>query len=490
MKGRIVVATALAASLVYAGASVSQDRLPSPVQPLSDTDFYDNGAPAPELVELGRALFFDPILSGNRNISCGTCHHPAFATGDGRAMSIGEGGTGLGPERRTLDGVEDRTPRNAQPLFNLGARDYQTLFHDGRVEPDPTFPSGFWTPAREQLPVGLDNVLAAQAMFPVLSSLEMAGQPGENDVANAVSQDRLSGDSGAWDLLADRLRQTPGYATLFSEAFADIETPSDIQFVHAANALAAFQAFAFRSDDSPFDRYLRGEDPSALSAAQLSGMNLFYGSAGCGTCHSGPLLTDQDFHAIAMPQIGPGKGHGSDTSYWRNSGFPERLEDEGRYRVSFDPEDLFRFRTPSLRNIALTGPWGHAGAFDTLEEVVRHHLNPVEALETFDSETVPLGPLDLIVERTGIGSRLLYRPLNPARRADFDLRDGYVLSNPDLRGRIADANELAPRELSDQEVADLLAFLDALTDPSVEDLSALIPDRVPSGLPIDQLSSE
>ena len=433
-------------------------------------------------------LFFDPVLSGNRNIACATCHHPTFASADGRALSIGEGGTGLGPARRTETAVEGRVPRNAQALFNVGAREYRSLFHDGRAEPDSTYPSGFWTPAREQLPTGLDNVLAAQAMFPVLSSIEMAGQRGENEIADAISRDHLAGEGGAWDLLADRLRQIPDYVDRFSLAFADVETAGDIRFVHAANALAAFQAVAFRSDDSPFDRYLRTGDALVMSAAARRGMDLFYGEAGCATCHAGPLQTDQDFHAIAMPQIGPGKGHGSDTRYWRRSGFPDRLEDEGRYRVTFDPVDLFRFRTPSLRNVALTGPWGHAGAYDSLEDVVRHHLDPVGALARYDPLTAPLGPVDGIIERTGIGSRLVWRPLNPARRADFDLRDGWVQSTPSLRDRIAAANELPAQTLNDEEVAALLAFLEALTDPASRDLSHLVPDRVPSGLPIDQVT--
>ncbi|MEO1225621.1 MAG: cytochrome c peroxidase [Pseudomonadota bacterium] len=490
MKPRYAVAAALTGCLVYGGFALSQDRSVTPVPALSDADFYHDGAPSADVVELGRLLFFDPILSGNQNIACATCHHPALATGDGRAMSIGEGGAGLGPDRWTEEGVLGRTPRNAQPLFNLGAREYSTLFHDGRVEPDPTYPSGFWTPAREQLPTGLDNVLAAQAMFPVLSSVEMAGQRGENDVADAVASDRLDGEGGAWDLLADRLREIPEYAEHFENTFDDVHSAADIRFTHAANALAAFQAVAFRSDDSPFDQFLRTGDDTVLSTGQQRGMDLFYGVAGCGVCHSGPLQTDQDFHAIAMPQIGPGKGHGSDTSYWRTAGFPDRLEDEGRYRVSFDLNDLFRFRTPSLRNVTLTGPWGHAGAYDTLEAVVRHHLDPVTALEAYDPDATPIGPLDQIIQRTGVGSQLIWRPVNPARRDDFDLRDTHVQSTPELRGRIAEANELPARQLSDAEVADLLAFLEALTDPAARDLSDLIPDRVPSGLPIDLMTDE
>ncbi|WP_233494816.1 cytochrome-c peroxidase [Ruegeria sp. A3M17] len=444
---------------------------------LEDSDFLYDGKPKAELFELGRNLFFDPILSGNRNISCGTCHDPARGTSDGVALSIGEGGTGFGPNRQTADGITERIPRNAQALWNIGAKEYHSMFHDGRVEADPlaTFDSGFWSPAREHLPAGLNNLLAAQAMFPVLSASEMAGQKGENPIATAVAEDRVT---DAWNLLAERLADQPQYRTLFRAAFPD---DTEVTMVQAANALAAFQSVAFRSDQSAFDHFIAG-DHTALSHEARNGVDLFYGEAGCANCHSGALLTDHDFHAIAVPQIGPGKGHGGDTSYWRASGFGLHTEDEGRYRVTFEMDDLFAFRTPSLRNVSLTGPWGHDGVFDDLEAMVRHHLDSVASLEVFDADTVSLPQLDQIIEQTGDGSELIFRPLNPERRAAFDLRDHWVHCAAELRDRIAKANMLAPVQLEDHEIAELMAFLDALTDPAAKDLSVLIPQTVPSGL--------
>ncbi|MEM7641805.1 MAG: cytochrome c peroxidase [Pseudomonadota bacterium] len=454
-------------------------RLPAP---LTNRDFLYDGAPDPALVALGRDLFFDPILSGNRNISCGTCHDPARGTGDGVALSFGEGGAGFGPERRAGSGVTGRVPRNAQPLYNIGAREYRSMFHDGRLEPDPDgiFPSGFWSQAREHLPEGLDDLLAAQAMFPVLSTVEMAGVKGANPVATAVAEDRL-GD--AWDVLADRLRVLPGYAVQFEAAFDDVSAPSDIEFTHAAKALAAFQTVAFRSDASPFDAALRAGDVSGLPQPASRGAELFYGGAGCNGCHSGPLLTDHGFHAIGVPQIGPGKGHGADTTYFSASGFPDRLEDEGRFRVTFDPADLFRFRTPSLRNVALTGPWGHDGAFDTLDAMVRHHLDAVASLERYSPGDAGLPPFDRIIARRADGSALSFEPLIPARRAAFLARDTFVQTAPQLRGRIAEVIEIAPVRMDDDDVAALIAFLDTLTDPTARDRSVLVPRTVPSGLP-------
>ena len=449
-----------------------------------DADYYDHGAPPAEKVALGRVLFFDRILSGNRNIACATCHQPRLGSGDDVPLSLGEGATGLGLQRReNADApVLGRVPRNAQPLYNLGAREFTRLYHDGRVEADESnsWGSGFWSPAREQLPAGLDNPLAAQAMFPVLSPIEMAGHKGENEVATAVARDELAGPGGAWDLLARRLRDIDEYVDLFAAAFDDIKIASDISFVHAANAIAAFEATAFRSDDSPFDRYLATRDPGVLTAAEGRGMALFYGRAGCAGCHAGTFQTDQQFHAIAMPQIGPGKGDGTDHGYWRASGYGVRVEDEGRYRETRDPADRFRFRTPSLRNVTRTAPYGHAGAYASLEDVVRHHLSPVASLHA--AQPAPLPPLTRLVEPVGRGSQLSFAPLNPARLDAFLARDRYVMSSDVLRGRIAAANELPPVALADDEVADLLAFLGALTGSPTFD--SLVPTSVPSGLPV------
>lgn len=446
--GRIASLFLLTGSM-YGIPAVQALELPAAV---NDADYYNGGTPNPARVELGNMLFFDKILSGNRNMSCGTCHHVLMDTGDGLSLPVGEGGAGLGVTRDTgsgADAIVERVPRNAPPVFNLGAVQFSRLFHDGRVEVDATFPSGVKSPAGHDLPEGLENPLAVQAMFPVTSATEMAGQAGENSIADAAAAGNLAGSGGVWDLLALRLQAIDKYVELFKAAFDDINAAEDIRYVHAANAIAAFEAQNWRADNSPFDQYLRG-DKHALSKNAKQGMKLFYGKANCHSCHSGPFQTDHSYHAIAMPQIGPGKGNGE-------SGH----EDHGRINVSGAAEDLFRFRTPTLRNVALTGPWGHAGAYDSLEAVVRHHLDPVAGLEAYDRSQ----------------SVLPYRE-------DLAALDFVVQEDPVARGDIANANELAPLALSDTEVTALLDFLQALTDPSSIDLRRDMPERVPSGLPL------
>ncbi|VAW85687.1 Methylamine utilization protein mauG precursor [hydrothermal vent metagenome] len=434
--------------LVPMSAHAHEKNLPSPV---SDYDFYDNGHPDKAKVALGKALFFDKILSGNRNIACATCHHGLTDTGDGLSLPIGEGARGLGVTRDTgsgSDAVIERVPRNAPPIFALGAKSMTVLFHDGRVEIDDTQTSGFRTPAGDNLPHHLENVLAAQAMFPVTSPTEMAGQLGENSIADAAANDNLAGPGGVWQQIADRLRNNPEYVMLFNQAFGINQY--EITYAHAANAISAFESSAWRADNSPFDRHLRG-DKKALSKAARKGMKLFYGKAGCSSCHSGKFQTDMQFHAIAMPQVGPGKGHGI-------SGY----EDFGREAVTGYESQRYHFRTPPLRNVVLTGPWGHSGAFDTLEGVVQHHLDPITSLMNYNCATEPRLP----------------------SRDDLNRHDCYVMNSPDLVAAIGEANELGKTRLSRKKIGHLMAFLHSLTDPDSLDLRQDIPRSVPSGLPL------
>ncbi len=433
------------------GTAKESHRLPAPT---NNDDYRQHSV---EKIKLGQMLFFDKELSGNRNISCATCHSPVIATVDGLSLNIGTGGQGLGVLRNagnfppTVHDPQSRGIRNMSPLFNLGHIEFAKLFWDGRVQVDHEIPQGFLTPAGENLPLGFDSPLAALSIFAETDLQEMTGEPGTNELADASL---IAPHVPVWNALVDRIKAISEYVDLFTEAYNEINyDPNNITIVHLGNAIGAFQDVAFRSDNSPFDRYLRGER-RAMSSNAKRGMRLFYGRAGCASCHGGVFQTDHRFHAIGIPQVGPGFGDGV-------SG----IEDFGREGVTDKPEDRYRFRTPSLRNVVLTGPWGHNGFFNSLDAIIRHHLSPHESLAQADPSQFVLPP-----------------------RPDLDAVDLIAFDDPQITAEIDRAIEIGtPRRISDDDIEHLLDFLQALTDPSAQDLRKIVPVRVPSGLPLAEI---
>lgn len=426
-------------------AGVAGAEVPAPV---TDADY----APVSEAeARLGQLLFYDPILSGNRNISCATCHHPRFATSDGLSLGLGEGGIGLGPERKPdpANLPEQRVPRNAPALFNLGAREFTVMFHDGRIEADPARPSGLRTPLEDDMVMGFASVLSAQTMFPVLSPDEMAGHYQENDVSTAVREGLITGPGGAWNILADRVAAIPAYTALFDAAYPEIAAGRPVAFTDLSNAIAAFISFEWRADNSAFDAMLRG-GPS-LPPAAATGMSLFYGEAGCAACHSGKFQTDQGFHAMGEPQIGPGKAER----------FESHSRDVGRMRVTNREADAFAFRTPSLRNVTATGPWGHSGAWSDLPAFLEHHADPSAGLGGYDRALAVLPEIALAKS------------------------DWAILDAPEEVAAI-DAAAVAGKALDDTAIAAIIAFLETLRDQEAINGRLGVPDSVPSGLPVDR----
>jgi cytochrome c peroxidase len=414
---------------------------------LSEADFlqFDQSQ-----IALGQLLFYDKILSGNRNISCGTCHHHTLGSADGLSLGVGEGGAGLGPIRTTgagSDEVHERVPRNAPALWNLAHKDITAVFHDGRLAVSDSHPSGFQGPAGDEMLHGLNSLIAAQALFPPTSATEMAGQGNENDVAIATAK----GMHNVWPILAARVAEIPEYQQLFTAAFDHVAAPEDITYVEIANAIAAFVGTEFRNFDSPFDQHLAG-DTGAMSDQQKRGMQLFFGEAGCSGCHAGPLLWDQSFHALGLPHFGPG----------RTAWYDPVPRDVGRMAITGDLTDAYMFKTPFLRNVALTAPYGHNGAMPTLEAMVRHHLNPAASLAAYKTEMAALRPADWLAER-----------------------DLAVLGDAAEDARIIAALDIALPQADEAQVADIVAFLHALTGDTAQTRPMGVPERVPSGLPVD-----
>ena len=420
---------ALMLAALPASAEIAKPR------PVTDADYREVDEAA---ARLGQLLFYDPILSGNQEVSCATCHHPRFGTSDGLSLPLGDGGKGLGPKRVADPSnlPEQRVPRNAQALWNLGAHEFTVLFHDGRIE---ALPYGtLRTPLDADMVRGFDTILSAQTMFPVLSPDEMAGHYAENDVSSAVRRGELTGGGGAWDLIARRVAAVPDYAAGFAEVYG--LAPDEIGFADISNAVAAFMEFEWRSDGALFDAWLRGE--AELSGTAAEGAALFFGEAGCASCHAGPFLTDHDFHAMGEVQIGPGKARR----------FEDHARDTGRFGVTGDPADLYAFRTPSLRNVELTAPYGHAGAFATLEAYLAAHTG--DGWAAFDA-----------------GAAVL-----PALEVD-DLR---IAGSAEDVAEIMTAREVT-RALEATEIEAIVAFLKTLTDPMAVEGRLGVPESVPSG---------
>jgi cytochrome c peroxidase len=386
-----------------------------------------------ELVRLGQALAFDPILSGNRNISCMTCHLPATATSDAKSVSVGEGGRGFGAAREHPKGVF--IPRNAPALFNMAAMRH--LFWDGRVQQGAH--GSVETPAGDQVTPRMQRTfefgpISAIGMFPVTSRIEMRGQSG-NELARIDDAD----NPAIWRAIMERLGAIPEYRRMFREAYPGTRF-RDMTFAHASNAIGGFIVDQLTFDNTPWDRFLAGND-RALSRAQLDGAQTFL-SLKCAICHNGATLSDDQFHDVAVAQIGPGEGDGAGGH-----------DDYGRMRVTGDVNDRYRFRTTPLRNVELTAPYGHDGSVMTLRGFLEHYSESEIKLPAYDGRDL---------ERALRGT---VQPTFSAILAQRDtLLDGVVLT-PEL-------------------VDKLMSYMSALTDDDARNLARLVPDRVPSGLPV------
>jgi cytochrome c peroxidase len=394
-------------------------------------------------IVLGKMLFFDKLLSGNKDVSCATCHHPGTNSGDNLALAIGVGGNGIG-ENRLMGEKRNRIPRNSPEIFNRGMKEWHTMFWDSRVS--GSVKEGFISPADEKLPDGLENILAVQAMFPVTSRDEMRGEMGDLDVNGEQNELALISNAmpqSIWYSIMQRLLALPEYQTLFKEAYPEIPI-NELGFQHAANSIAAFEIDEFTFSDSPFDQYLIGDD-NALTDAEKAGAILFFGEANCSSCHSGNIFSDQKHYNLAVPQFGPGKDRAAPL-------------DVGRYAETGNTEDRFAFRTPPLRNVSITGPWMHNGAFNNLEDVVKHHLDPERSLSNYETEQLP-------------------KELRHTFKGDEKVIND-LLNNLDSKLK-------TNLSFSDRDVKNIVAFLYALTDDKAKNMSALVPDSVPSGIAVD-----
>ena len=236
-------------------------------------------------IELGKQLFYDPILSRDSTISCATCHKQELAFTDGLAKSRGI--------------RNQEVSRNSPTLTNVGNRKHLLLD-------------------------GVNPSLEAQVGVPI--------------------QEHTEFDFNIF-LILDRLAKKPGYVELAQKGYG-----SEITEFVFKNSIATFER-TLVSDNAPFDRYMAG-DKKALTKSQLRGKQLFFEKLYCAECHNGPDFTDERF---------------------TNNGLYEVYADTGRIRLTEKEIDRAIFRVPTLRNVAVTGPYMHNGSLKTLAEVIKHY---------------------------------------------------------------------------------------------------------------------
>lgn len=216
--------------------------------------------------ELGRLLFWDPVLSGNLDISCGTCHHPDFGYADGLERSLGVGGIGLGPDRRGGSLIDRNSPTVLNAAYNgiglteIYDADASPMFWDNRIE-------------------GLE----AQSLQPILSAIEMRG--------NQISEEEIL------TVVVNRLTSIPEYARRFEDVYGS----SEIEVGDIADALATFER-SLIANNSRFDQYMRG-DQDILTQRELDGLDDFI-NVGCANCHGGAMFSDFELHTLSVPNNG------------------------------------------------------------------------------------------------------------------------------------------------------------------------------------------
>jgi len=284
--------------------------LAAPLEAIGPVPVPAGNQQTPGKIELGKKLFFDRRLSGDGTTNCGTCHNPEQAFADALDISLSYPTT--------------KNWRNSPTLINIGFQKY--FFHDGRAKS-----------------------LEEQALFPMMSAFEM---------------------NKNLDYLEEQVRVVPEYVEAFKKVFGGEPNRERITM-----ALAAFER-TLVSVNSPLDRYLRG-DKKALSEDARQGLSVFEGKGRCADCHYGVSLADDKFHSLNVPENPILMNDPAVTATMRFVGkvykykdYRNLSEDPGRYLITKKKKDWKAFRTPTLREIAKTGPFMHNGVFNTLDEVI------------------------------------------------------------------------------------------------------------------------
>ncbi|MBD3160557.1 MAG: cytochrome-c peroxidase [Candidatus Latescibacteria bacterium] len=374
---RVPVALPIVAALLAGASVVMGDADERPLLGLPPIPVMETAVSGPEAVALGKKLFEDERFSTTGDVSCATCHAEEKAFTDG-PLTVSEG-------------INKQTgTRNAPTVINSVY--FETMFWDGR------------SPSLED-----------QALHPFVNPVEM-GLKNHEPILEIVRSD-------------------PEYVDAFQEVFD--KTGSDITMDEVTKAIAAFERTII-AGNSPFDRWYFGGDETALTEQEKRGFDVFINNGRCVSCHvveqTTALFTDNRFHNVGVgindiqdevPDLAREFLHAEATLSEVDVEVlsDARTSELGRFAVTRTFDDLGAFKTPTLRNVAVTAPYMHDGSLATLEDVVVHYNNG------------GVTPED--------------DPVN-----DF------------LSGGIR------PLALSDEEVADLVAFMEALTSPQFAHLAS------------------
>ena len=438
------------------------DQFDLAVSPSQGRELPDIESP---IAQLGKKLFFSKSLGGAFDSACVSCHHPSLGGADELSLPIGVDAIEpdlLGQGRVNSTGLPI-VPRNSPTVVNSALWD-TSLFWDSRVESSgkevgqngaasaiSTPDSGFGIADNN---AGA-NLVAAQARFPVTSSEEMKTEAFEAGSSNQQIRHHLAARLGDYAIGAGELALN-AWLEAFQQGFNSSDGAEQlITFDNIAHALAEYER-SMVFINSPWRDYVTG-NLAALTDEQKQGALLFFqgpeqGGAGCAACHNGPLFSDGQHHTVAFPQIGPGKGDGISGD-----------DDFGRERVTGNAADRYRFRTPSLLNIALTAPYGHAGSYDSLTRVVRHYNNPGQSAQNYaqDADWCELEQFELVSACQDLYPNTLTHAQSAAAKLGQERRNG--------------TSRLPQINLNNEEVAQLVAFLNSLTDPCLTDRACLAP---------------
>ncbi len=303
-------------------------QLPKDVTHPADNQF------STEKIALGKQLFWDPILSGNKDVACVSCHHPNSGYAENLDLSIGVGGVGLSENRTGGKLIK----RNAPTVLNTA---YNGILNSSTY--DPLNAVMFWDNRAKSL--------ETQAIQPILNQEEMRG-------------DKIA-EKYFMDTLVTRLKNVPQYVKSFEQIFGK----NEINEKNIGKAIAAFER-TLTAKNSRFDQYAAG-DLKALTPLELRGMINFV-NVGCNECHSGPMFSDYKLHVIGHP-------------------------DNAKLATSDNGDGKYAFRTPTLRNLDLTAPYMHNGVFSNLEDVLAFY-EELSGVGGSKNPNIPTAQLDPIVK--------------------------------------------------------------------------------------------